>query len=76
MRWTLWRRVPRVSPELARLERTVRRMDAVTREVFLMHRLDSLGYPEIAERLDIDVADVERHIASAMFQLVQASYAD
>jgi DNA-directed RNA polymerase specialized sigma24 family protein len=76
MRWRFWRRVPRVSPELARIERTVRRMDAVTREVFLMHRLDSLGYPEIAERLEIDVAEVERRIASAMFQLVQASYAD
>jgi len=48
MRWWFWRRAPRVSLELARLERTVLRMDAVTRDVFLMHRLDSLGYREIA----------------------------
>jgi DNA-directed RNA polymerase specialized sigma24 family protein len=72
MLWRLWRRAPRVSSELARLERKLARMDSVTREVFLLHRLDSLGYPEIAERLKIDVAEVQQRIAEAMSQLVQA----
>ena len=75
MKWRFWRRAPRLSPELARIELTVGRMDPMTRDVFLMHRLDSLGYAEIAQRLEIDVAEVERHMASAMSQLVQASYA-
>nr|WP_232089768.1 sigma-70 region 4 domain-containing protein [Sphingomonas sp. HMP6] len=51
-------------------------MDSVTREVFLLHRLDSLGYREIAERLEIDVAEVERRMASALVHLVEASEAD
>ena len=76
MRWRFWRRTPRVSPELARLEGRVRDMDDVTRAVFLLHRLDSLGYPEIAERLQIDVAEVERRMAGAMVQLVQADLGD
>lgn len=57
---------------LARLERAVAAMDEPTREVFLMHRLESLGYPEIGERLGLTVAEVERHIAAAMLHLVRA----
>ena len=57
---------------LARLEAAVAAMDRPVREVFLMHRLESLGYPAIGERLGICVADVERHIAAAMLHLVRA----
>lgn len=73
MRWRFWRRAPRISPELARMERTVLQMDPVTREVFLLHRLDSLGYREIGERLAIDVPEVERRMADAMCCLMQTS---
>ena len=76
MRWRFWRRGPRVRPEVARLERKLGRMDSVTREVFLLHRLDTLGYLEIAERLEIDVAEVERRMASAMYQLIQPNADD
>ena len=76
MRWRFWRRLPRVRPEVARLERKLWRMDSVTREVFLLHRLDNLDYREIAERLEIDVAEVERRMASALVHLVEASEAD
>ena len=76
MRWRFWRRVPHLRPEVARLERKLGRMDSVTREVFLLHRLDSLGYHEIAERLEIDVAEVERRMARALVQLVEESDAD
>lgn len=57
---------------LARLEQAVAAMAEPTREVFLMHRLESLGYPEIGERLGLPVAEVERHIAAAMLHLVRA----
>lgn len=72
MRWRFWRQASGVDAELVRLERRVRRMDATTRAVFLMHRLDSLGYAEIAERLGIAVAEVERRMAEAMTVLVEA----
>lgn len=57
---------------LARLEAAVSAMEETTREVFLMHRLESLGYPDIGERLGLSVAEVERHIAAAMLHLVRA----
>jgi len=57
---------------LARMERALRRLDTVAREVFLIHRLESLGYPEIAERLGISVEEVETCIARAMLRLATA----
>lgn len=71
MRWMFWRKPSPVDPAVARVERKLESMDSVTREVFLLHRLDSLGYHEIAERLKIDVAEVERRISQAMFHLIQ-----
>ncbi|WP_439646548.1 sigma factor-like helix-turn-helix DNA-binding protein [Sphingomonas soli] len=47
-------------------------MDPTTRQVFLMHRLESLGYPEIGARLGLSVAEVERHITAAMLHLARA----
>ncbi len=76
MRWRFWQRASGVDAELVRLERRVRRMDATTRAVFLMHRLDSLGYVEIAQRLQIGVTEVERRIAAAMVVLVEAAADD
>ncbi len=71
-----WRKASGVDAELVRLERRMRRMDAMTRAVFLMHRLDSLGYAEIAQRLGIEVGEVERRIAEAMVVLVEADADD
>ena len=76
MRWKFSRKASGVDAEVVRLERQVRRMDAMTRAVFLMHRLDSLGYVEIAQRLGIAVGEVERRIAEAMLLLIQADAGD
>lgn len=76
MRWRFWRQASGVEAELVRLERRVQRMDATTRAVFLMHRLDSLGYAEIAQRLGIAVTEVERRMAEAMVVLVEAAADD
>jgi RNA polymerase sigma factor (sigma-70 family) len=40
-----------------------------TREVFLLHRVDELGYREIADRLDISIRTVEWHIAQAIYRI-------
>lgn len=40
-----------------------------TREVFLLHRIEELGYREIAERLDISIRTVEWHIAQAIYRI-------
>lgn len=40
-----------------------------TREVFLLHRVDELGYREIAQRLDISIRTVEWHIAQAIYRI-------
>lgn len=65
-------RLRRANTPLARMERALRRLDPVSREVFLMHRLESLGYPEIAERLGLSVEEVETCIARAMLRLAKA----
>ena len=40
-----------------------------TREVFSLHRLDGVGYREIAERLDISIRTVEWHVAEAVARI-------
>ena len=49
-------------------------LDAVnrrTREVFFMHRLHGLRYAQIAERMQMPVSTVEKHIARAMTVLLE-----
>jgi RNA polymerase sigma factor (sigma-70 family) len=40
-----------------------------TREVFILHRVDGIGYKEIAARLDISVRTVEWHMAQALIRI-------
>jgi len=54
---------------MRRLERAVASMDAVSREVFLAHRLEGLSYSDIANRTGLSAAEVERHIAEAIVHL-------
>ncbi len=61
-----------VRAQLARLGAAVETMEALTRAVFLLHRLERLDYPEIGERLGLSVGEVERRIAAAMLYLVRA----
>ena len=51
---------------LERIEAIVAAMDPVTREVFLLHRVDGWPYPRIAHALGIEVSEVERHVAEAI----------
>lgn len=54
---------------MRRLERAMATMDAVSREVFLAHRLEGLSYTQIAQRIGLSAAEVERHIAEAIVHL-------
>lgn len=51
---------------LKRIERAVRKLPRLRREIFLAARLDDMSYEEIAERTGLAVRDVERHIAKAL----------
>jgi RNA polymerase sigma factor (sigma-70 family) len=56
------------------LEEMRKTLDAVnrrTREVFFMHRLHGLRYAQIAERMQMPVSTVEKHIARAMTVLLE-----
>ncbi|AJA09248.1 hypothetical protein SKP52_11755 [Sphingopyxis fribergensis] len=57
---------------LRRAERAVAQMQGMDREVFLAIRIDEQTYPQIAERFDISVADVERHFALSLRVLMRA----
>lgn len=78
----MWRRVkglcdrcraaPPVDPEIRRAEKAIARLPDITREVFLLHRFEDMRYEQIAGRLDIDVREVEAHIAAALVAVRRA----
>jgi len=49
-----------------KIERTIQGLPERCREVFIMSRMDGLKNKEIAEKLDINIKNVERHISRAM----------
>lgn len=63
---------PTTPDEIERIEQVLLALPARTRAIFLLHRVDGLGYAEIAERCGISVKRVERHIARAMLQIDRA----
>ena len=54
---------------IRRLDRAVRKLTPMQREVFFLVRIDGLTYPEITDRLGITPAKVERHLAAALYRL-------
>lgn len=60
------------SPEIARVELAIARLPKRTRDAFLMHRLDSLSFAEIARRLNIGLQAVEGHVADALYAIREA----
>ncbi len=57
--------------ERVRLEAAVATTDSPVREIFPMHRLERLGYPEVGARLGLSVAEVEQGLAAAMVHLTR-----
>jgi RNA polymerase sigma-70 factor (ECF subfamily) len=60
----------------ARYRAIVEALPARMREVFLLHRVDGLGYKAIAERLEISVRTVEWHMAEAIVRIGRELGAD
>ena len=59
-------------PRLTRAEEAIAGLPKLTREVFYMHRFEDLSYERIARRLDIEVKEVEGHIAATLIALRHA----
>lgn len=57
---------------VARVEAAIHSLPPITREVFILHRFDDLGYERIARRLGLSVEEVTRHMADAILQLDRA----
>lgn len=49
-----------------KIEKTIHSLPDRCREVFILSRMDGLKNKEIAEKLDINIKNVERHLARAM----------
>ncbi|WP_454719071.1 RNA polymerase sigma factor [Caulobacter segnis] len=54
---------------LARFETAVMRLKPKTREIYLLQRLDDLSYAQIAQRMDLSVSAVEKHMMRAIAQV-------
>ncbi|NYF34037.1 sigma factor-like helix-turn-helix DNA-binding protein [Sphingopyxis sp. JAI108] len=61
-----------VDPEIRRVEWAIARLPKRTRDVFLMHRFDNLGYDRIAHRLGISEKAVEREMVRALWTIRKA----
>lgn len=62
-----------------RLRRALQIIDAMPsrrREAFLLHRIDGLTYLEIARRMGVSVKAVEKHMSSAMLELMRKMQAE
>ena len=58
--------------QLERMRAAVAALPSVTRAVFRLHAVAALDYPTIATDLGISVAEVERHLADAIYRVMQA----
>ena len=54
---------------VARLSVCLARLNDKTRQIFLSHRVDGLSYQEIAQRHQLCISTVEKHIAKATVQI-------
>lgn len=54
------------SQRLELLSRALNKAGPRAREILLMHRLNGMTYPQIADHFDISVSAVEKHVARAM----------
>ena len=58
---------------LLRMRAALDRVSSRTRQVFFMHLFDGLSQAQIAEKFGISVSAVEKHVATALAVLAEAS---
>jgi RNA polymerase sigma-70 factor (ECF subfamily) len=56
---------------LRAMRRAFAKLDPLTQQVFLAHRVEGLSYGETAERHGISAEAVERHVADALYELAR-----
>lgn len=56
-------------PDPERLEKAIRRLSPIEREVLFLSAREGLANDEIASRLELSCQTVERHLADALFDL-------
>ena len=54
---------------VARLSVCLGRLSEKTRDIFLAHRIDGMSYQQIAQRHQLSISTVEKHIAKATLQI-------
>ncbi len=58
--------------ELEVVQRTMAELPERTRQIFILVRIEGLSYREVATRLDISDSSVQKHLAKAIKQVMQA----
>jgi RNA polymerase sigma-70 factor (ECF subfamily) len=53
----------------ARLSVCLARHSGKTCEIFLAHRVEGLSYKEIADRHQVSISTIEKHVAKALLQV-------
>ena len=56
---------------LAQLHALVSKLPERTRQIFVLHRIEGLTYVEVAERLDISMSSVQKHLAMALQHVLE-----
>ena len=56
---------------LKRMQRAVRKLPRLQREIFLAARLDDMSYVEIAERTGLSVGQVEQEVARSFVSIAR-----
>lgn len=59
---------------LMEIDRVLDKMSAKAREAFLLSRMDRLTYPQIAARLNVSVASVQKYMLTAVKAFYSATY--
>nr|WP_230383232.1 RNA polymerase sigma factor [Paracoccus shanxieyensis] len=70
---------PRPGPERVLIDRERLRIFAQalaalpnkTRRIFILHRIDGLTYRDVADRMDLSESSVQKHLARALFEVLQ-----
>jgi len=57
---------------IARLSVCLGRLNEKTRDIFLAHRVDGMSYQQIAQRHQLSISTVEKHIAKATLQITSS----
>ena len=60
---------PDADVETLRIDRALRRMRSLDRNIFLISRLDGMPYDEIARRTGLSVAQVRKRVLKTMLRL-------